>query len=325
MSIFSVPRCQHLKVNGTQCGSPALKRNRFCFFHKRFQEERIKLNVDRVRNNRANFYLPVLEDANSIQVSLMQIMRLLASRQIDSKTASLLLYALQTASVNLRHTTFEPFHKEDVVIDRRTIDQTCIGCDQWSEEDFPDEEETEEEKAEAAAEQAAEVAAIARAAAKEKARHNAALEAEANRLIRQGDPTYVNQPPRSEQVRTPGTLPAPVGTAALGCPVERSSTGSATKPAPVAPIPQTKPLPPPTDNKQPTAGQNKSATQSHPSATTAKLNNKKEPKKVDMNKVREKIQGIARDWIMKTAKQPTHQPPRASRPEATDGRREVEN
>jgi len=302
MSMFSVPRCQHLKVNGTQCGSPALKRNRFCFFHKRFQEERIKLNCDRVRHNHASLYLPVLEDANSIQVSLMQIMRLLASRQIDSKTASLLLYALQTASVNLRQTTFEPFHKEDIVIDRRTIDQTCIGCDQWSEEDFPDPEETEEEKAEAAAEQAAEAAA-ARAAAKAKARHNAALEAEANRLIRQGDPTYVDEPPPGEEDRTITT--ARVGTAALGRPVERSSTGSATKPAAIQHIP-IQPPSPPASNKQPATNQNKSAQSGHPSAT-AKLNKKKTPKKVDINKVREKIRGMARDWIMKTAKEGSQQ------------------
>jgi hypothetical protein len=307
MSMFSVPRCQHLKVNGTQCGSPALKRNRFCFFHKRFQEERIKLNCDRVRHNHASLYLPVLEDANSIQVSLMQIMRLLASRQIDSKTASLLLYALQTASVNLRQTTFEPFHKEDVVIDRNTIDQTCIGCDQWSEEDFPDPEETEEEKAEAAAEQAAEAAAAARAAAKEKARHHAAIEAEANRLIRQGDPTYVDEPPTPEELRT--TTTARAGTAAFGRPVERSSPGRATKPAStpasIQAIP-TKPLPPPPANKQPATKQNKSA-HSHSPAATAKPTQKKTPRKVDLDKVREKIRGMARDWIMKTAKEGSQQ------------------
>ena len=283
MSIFSVPRCQHLKVNGTQCGSPALKRNRFCFFHKRYQEERIKLNCDRVRHNRASFYLPVLEDANSIQVSLMQIMRLLASRQIDSKTASLLLYALQTASVNLRQTTFEPTHIEDVVIDRRTIDQTCIGCDQWSEEDFPDEEEMEEEKAEAAVEQAAETAASA-----------------------------------------PSDIPARVGTAALGCPVERSSTCSATKPASIPHIPATQPLPPPPANKQPAARQDKSA-RSHRPAATAKLSKKKVPKKVDMNQVRENIRGKVRDWVMSTAKEARHSASRGGRPEASHGRLEAEN
>ncbi len=162
----NVPRWQHLKVNGTQCGSPALKRNRFCFFHKRFQEEQIKLNCDRTRRGRATFLLPVLEDANSIQISLMQIMRLLASGQMDPKIAGLLLFALQTASYNLRRTTFEPIYVKDVVIDRRTIDQTCIGGNQWSEEDFPSPELAEEEKAEAAAEEAAEAAAAAAIAAR---------------------------------------------------------------------------------------------------------------------------------------------------------------
>jgi hypothetical protein len=223
----NVPRCQHLKVNGTQCGSPALKRNRFCFFHKRFQEEQIKLNCDRTRR-RATFILPVLEDANSVQISLMQIMRLLASGQMDSKIAGLLLFALQTASYTLRRTTFEPIYVKDVVIDRRTIDQTCIGGDQWCEEDFPDPEPTEEEKAAAAAEEAAEAAAAARAAAKEKARRQAAAEAEADRLIRQGAAERAalavqTPPPRPTAVPT-----ASVGTAALGCPAGRSPAVAAT-------------------------------------------------------------------------------------------------
>ena len=66
-------RCQHLKVNGTQCGSPALRRNKFCFFHKRWQTERIQLNASNHKRRAARgFDLPVLEDANSIQITLMQ-------------------------------------------------------------------------------------------------------------------------------------------------------------------------------------------------------------------------------------------------------------
>jgi hypothetical protein len=141
----NVPRCQHLKVNGTQCGSPALRRNRFCFFHKRFQEEKIKLNCDRSRRGHATFILPVLEDADSIQVSLMQIMRLLLSGRIDRAQAGPILYALQTATLNLRNVTIEPSDINDVVIDRNTIDQTCIGGNQWNDEDFDDPEEGEEE------------------------------------------------------------------------------------------------------------------------------------------------------------------------------------
>lgn len=137
-------RCQHLKTNGTQCGSPALRRNRFCYFHKRYQDERIRLNLDRRRRGTATFFLPVLEDANSIQMSLMQIMRLLLTGQIEHKTASLLLYALQTASVNLRQTNFKPFVHE-VILDPRDAAQSPLDeTHLWDDEDFEEQEEEEE-------------------------------------------------------------------------------------------------------------------------------------------------------------------------------------
>ena len=142
-------RCQHLKINGTQCGSPALRRNRFCFFHKRFQDERIKLSADRARRGVATFVLPVLEDANSIQIALMQVMRLLISQQIDHKTASLLLYALQTASTNLRMTTFTPF-KHEVILDPRDVANTPLSSHIWNDEDFEEEEDEEETDADRA-------------------------------------------------------------------------------------------------------------------------------------------------------------------------------
>lgn len=146
MSLYpnSIPRCEHVKINGTQCGSPALKRNHFCYFHKRWQETRIVLNANRARRGRAALDLPVLEDANSIQVSLMQVMRLILSGQMDTKTAGLLLYALQTASSNLSRINFEPAVKTRVVIDPRTVDQTPLGEDPWCREDF-EEEEAEED------------------------------------------------------------------------------------------------------------------------------------------------------------------------------------
>jgi hypothetical protein len=171
----NVPRCQHLKVNGTQCGSPALTRNRFCFFHKRFQDQRVTISATR-RRARATFDLPVLEDANAIQVSLMQTVRHLVSGQIDPKIAGLVLYALQTASVNLRQTRFEPLHVKDVVIDRNTIDQTRIGSDQWCEEDF-EEESSEEDLAEQ--ESAKEAAAKQKAATAVQAKQATAAKAKA--------------------------------------------------------------------------------------------------------------------------------------------------
>ncbi|HKV82308.1 MAG TPA: hypothetical protein VJP02_29445, partial [Candidatus Sulfotelmatobacter sp.] len=163
-------RCQHLKTNGTQCGSPAQRRNRFCYFHKRYQDERIRLNVDRRRRGTATFFLPVLEDANSIQMSLMQIMRLLLTGQIEHKIASLLLYALQTASTNLRMTRFDPRVHEVILDPRNAAESPLDESHLWDDEDFEEEEEVELDEVEAEIERKVEEAA-------EKARHVARWEA----------------------------------------------------------------------------------------------------------------------------------------------------
>jgi hypothetical protein len=137
-------RCQHIKVNGTQCGSPALRRNKFCFFHKKWHEQRILINTRQARRARS-IDLPVLEDANSIQVALMQIMRMTMAGDLDAQKAGLLLYGLQTASSNLRHTNFEPL-MHCVVLDPRDTADTLLGDAQlWCDEDFQEEEEGEEE------------------------------------------------------------------------------------------------------------------------------------------------------------------------------------
>jgi hypothetical protein len=142
----NIPRCQYIKVNGTQCGSPAMRRNRFCFFHKRWHEQRIVLNSSRKRQSKSALDLPVLEDANAVQVALMQVMRLLLSGQIEHKTASLLLYGLQTASANLRQVTIDPAVKQKVVIDPRSVNQTPLGEFPWSNDDWLEQDRLNEER-----------------------------------------------------------------------------------------------------------------------------------------------------------------------------------
>ncbi len=137
-----IPRCQHIKTNGIQCGCPALHRKRFCYFHNRWRAASI--NLKRAARSAGMLELPVLEDANSIQVALMQVMRLILTRQLDHKTAGLILYALQTASTNLRQVDFDPRHKTDVVIDPRSVAETSVGEDAWAVEDFEEEEEAED-------------------------------------------------------------------------------------------------------------------------------------------------------------------------------------
>jgi len=146
MALGNVPRCQHIKMNGTQCGSPALNRKRQCFFHERAREQHNRIVKDQFKQ--ARFVLPVLEDANAVQMALMQVMQLLAWGEMDRKVAALLLYGLQTASANLRYVNFEPGEPTDVVIHREDVQKTDIGGPQWSPEDFAWEEEEEKEEEE---------------------------------------------------------------------------------------------------------------------------------------------------------------------------------
>jgi hypothetical protein len=68
----------------------------------------------------------------------MKVIQMLGSGNLDHKTAALMLYALQTASANLRHAKFEPEELTDVVIDEDTVDLTRVEGPQWCVHDFKD-------------------------------------------------------------------------------------------------------------------------------------------------------------------------------------------
>jgi len=131
MSLYpeSVARCRHIKVNGTQCGSPALREEKYCYFHMRWHTTSMSVLLKEREHWIAG--LPTLEDANSIQVGLAEVMRLLVTTEIDSKTGALLLYAMQTASANMKRTSFEP-EPTLVVIDRECVERRPLGATAWS-------------------------------------------------------------------------------------------------------------------------------------------------------------------------------------------------
>ncbi len=130
MSLYpiTVKRCQHLKVNGTQCGSPALRETTHCYYHIRYHWP----EMEALPNKSEWRKLPTLEDANSIQVSLASVMERLVMQEVDHKTAALMLYALQTASMNLKRTSLEPELPTQVVIDRQSVANRPIGASAWS-------------------------------------------------------------------------------------------------------------------------------------------------------------------------------------------------
>ena len=137
---IAIRRCQHIKVNGVQCGSPALQNERHCFFHDAWRRKAMKaatsLSTPNIElHTLSKITLPLLEDANSIQVGLTEIVRLLADQQIEYRTAALMLYALQTAAANIKNTSLEPKFPNHVVIDQESVNRHPLGATAWSAEE----------------------------------------------------------------------------------------------------------------------------------------------------------------------------------------------
>jgi len=100
----NAPRCEKVREDGTVCGCPKMRGYRYCYAHERMlQTQSQKLE------------LPALEDANAVQMAIMRVQKALIDDEISEKKAGLLLYSLQMASSNLKHTTFTSKDKKDVV------------------------------------------------------------------------------------------------------------------------------------------------------------------------------------------------------------------
>ena len=98
---FNTRVCTHIKVNGVRCGSPALRQEVFCYFHQRM--------IRGVRTPPKSRLHPIamLEDEQSIQAALMEIVNAIVRNQIDVARARLVLRALSIAARNATKTHFD--------------------------------------------------------------------------------------------------------------------------------------------------------------------------------------------------------------------------
>jgi len=96
---YSDQICAQRKANGDPCQSPVLRGEKFCHYHKVMGLP--KVNIDNGPSSHA--YLPVFEDAVSIQSAISDVCEMMLHRRIETKEASILLYAMQVASTNMAH------------------------------------------------------------------------------------------------------------------------------------------------------------------------------------------------------------------------------
>jgi hypothetical protein len=100
--------CTHIKVNGVPCGSPALRGEVFCYFHQRM--------IRGVATPPKSRLHPIaqIEDEESIQSSLMEVINALVRNTIDFKRAQLILRALNIAARNAPRVHFR-IHSSEMV------------------------------------------------------------------------------------------------------------------------------------------------------------------------------------------------------------------
>jgi len=94
-------QCRHIKISGHRCQCPALRGEKFCYYHHTTRRAVPKQEAQRRKSNRATFDMPFPEDRASIQHTLGMVIQRLATNDLDPRRAGLLLYALQIASTNL--------------------------------------------------------------------------------------------------------------------------------------------------------------------------------------------------------------------------------
>ena len=83
----SAARCRHVLSTGETCGCPALRGEDYCRFHGQALAPEIEL--------------PIIEDADSLQLAYMSIAQQLASKKLDAARARVLLQTIECAARNL--------------------------------------------------------------------------------------------------------------------------------------------------------------------------------------------------------------------------------
>ena len=100
------PLCEHVFSTGRCCGSPKLTDSDFCYWHHTARARRgARPKPGPSKPNDSVIMMPFVEDADSLMVSLQEVMHAIAENRIDRARAGLLIYGIQTTAMILPHLT----------------------------------------------------------------------------------------------------------------------------------------------------------------------------------------------------------------------------
>jgi|SRR5581483_11698973 len=96
-------QCEHIMDTGRPCGTPPLKGQPFCYYHRR-------LHADFILPGHPEYVPPTLESGASIQIALNHIYLALSKNLLDRRHANCMLSALRLAQQNIGYVSlwFQP-------------------------------------------------------------------------------------------------------------------------------------------------------------------------------------------------------------------------
>jgi len=95
MSDEPKPRCNHIMESGARCGTPPLKDQPFCYYHRRW-------HTDFILPGHPAYVPPLLEDRFGIQLALQHVFLALSKNLLDRRLAQTMLSTIRLAQQNLR-------------------------------------------------------------------------------------------------------------------------------------------------------------------------------------------------------------------------------
>ncbi len=103
------PICQHVKITGERCGSPAVRDEDYCYYHravrKRVPRNNLHLilwNPQAEKSERYEYEMPYPEDPESLQIAFSQFIHVVSQEEMKVERATLVLSALHGAAANMR-------------------------------------------------------------------------------------------------------------------------------------------------------------------------------------------------------------------------------
>ena len=109
--------CDHLKEDGVYCSSPALRNQRYCYFHLNARARRVQAAQARLHGDPHRFQLPLLDNMHAVQAGIQQVADALADDCINNRRAGLPLYSLQQAAASLKTTPAWQGQRPEIALD----------------------------------------------------------------------------------------------------------------------------------------------------------------------------------------------------------------